>query len=213
MGSINIVLGTFLILVLHNTSGHHESPCPETFTHKHGNGNESYGLITIRPKGPVNLVIVKANFIIQTHLPTSYQGNIEPAYPYDLERKMMTGEPIIYRVNYPLITPLLYPTSIVANGQQICFGPEAIPSPILTAITMEHILTLNSQELIPEIQTDLSNAEEKNTLQDPFTIIRSEEIPFQSNAGGAFYPYWTSTHTYTRPQYTPRLIHYHGRHN
>ncbi|KAJ0173210.1 hypothetical protein K1T71_011386 [Dendrolimus kikuchii] len=180
MTFINLVLGTFLILVLHNTSSHHESPCPKTFVHKHGNGNDSYGLITIRPKGPVNLIIVKANFTIEAHLPTSYQGILEPLDPADLERKMTTGEPITYRVNYPLTSPLPYPTSIVANGQKLCSAPQGIPSPILTAITLEHVLKLSS---IPGLWADISDPDGNNNFQDAFTSVSNIGTTLQPNAG------------------------------
>lgn len=145
MRSIYAQARTLCVLVFLCVSGQAQSPCPETFNYQ-DDGEQMHGVINIQPNGPVSHVQLKANFTIAARLPTNYFGSLEPLHLNSLERRLARGEPIKYKVNFPVTSPLPMLTSVTANGKLLCYGPGDVPghNQVVTTINLEHILTLNS---------------------------------------------------------------------
>ncbi|KAJ0173211.1 hypothetical protein K1T71_011387 [Dendrolimus kikuchii] len=138
-----LALRVLCILVLVCVRVQSQSPCPGIFDYVN-DGYEIYGVITIQPTGfgPLSFVNVKIHLTIPTRLPSTYHGKIEPIIPLDFQRRLKTGEPITYRVSFPVSSPLPRLTSIQANGNTLCLGQGDTSDPL--TIVLEHVLIVNS---------------------------------------------------------------------
>ncbi|RVE54004.1 hypothetical protein evm_001407 [Chilo suppressalis] len=74
----------------------------------------------------------------------SYVGQLEPLDPQRGLQRYNQGAPLLYRVHFPVTSPLPRLYSLVANGQTLCYGPMDVPGPnqYVSTISLQHALFL-----------------------------------------------------------------------
>ncbi|KAL0818402.1 hypothetical protein ABMA28_008874 [Loxostege sticticalis] len=125
--------------------GDGQSPCPGTFDYQNDELG-IHGLIRLRPNGPLSSVVTRANFTIAGRLPSSYVGQIKPINEEQALQRYNQGSQLIYRVDFPVTSPLPKLTSLVVNNADICFGPPDYPAPgqYISTISLQHMLFLRN---------------------------------------------------------------------
>ncbi|KAG6449751.1 hypothetical protein O3G_MSEX006202 [Manduca sexta] len=137
-----VILGLFILFA---DSQYAQSPCPSVFEYQ-ADGPEVFGVVRLKSNGPVSSVHLRINFTVATHLFSSYVGRIEPIGNERALLNFNRGEPLTYRVHFPVMSPLPRLTHLIVNGNVLCYGSGDIPGPnqYVTTISLEHMLFLKS---------------------------------------------------------------------
>ncbi|XP_059052965.1 serine protease gd-like [Achroia grisella] len=132
-----IVLGLFDFFV----TG--QSPCPGIFDYQN-DGGVVYGIIRVPSNGPVSSVTTRANFTIAARLPSTYVGKLEPIGGDQILQNYNRGNPLTYRVHFPVTSPLPRLTALQVNENVVCYGPGdvVIPNRYVSTISLQHIIFL-----------------------------------------------------------------------
>ncbi|XP_052751870.1 serine protease gd-like [Galleria mellonella] len=130
-----VVLGLFEFLV------NCQSPCPGIFDYRN-EGGVIYGVIMVPPSGPVSSVTTRVNFTIAARLPSTYVGKLEPIGSSQILQNYNRGAPIMYRIHFPVTSPLPRLTSLQVNGNLLCYGPGdvVVPNRYISTISLQHII-------------------------------------------------------------------------
>ncbi|XP_023713323.1 serine protease gd isoform X2 [Cryptotermes secundus] len=117
------------------------SPCPQVFRYELDRYGDWYGLISVPNPYPVVAIDIRVELYI-TAVSLSTKGRLDLVNSLNEEwERMRTGEQyfILYRLNFPVKSPLPTIKSITVNNQVICRGnkPSSLP---LTALSFQHSL-------------------------------------------------------------------------
>ncbi|XP_072934282.1 serine protease gd-like [Epargyreus clarus] len=121
-----------------------QSPCPEYFEYR-SDETEVYGVLHVYPKQRASSITTKVNFTVATRLPSAYLGRLEPqGSELALIQQFNRGQPIDYRLYFPVTSPVPQITSIEVNDDLICSGPGDIAAPqqFVTRVGLRHTLFL-----------------------------------------------------------------------
>ncbi|KAL4703504.1 hypothetical protein ACJJTC_018088 [Scirpophaga incertulas] len=94
--------------------------------------------------GLIQFAFVLASGIINIMPNESYVGRLEPVDPERGLQRYNRGASLIYRVFFPVTSPLPHLTSLTVNGQELCYGPADVPGPnqYVSTISLQHMLYL-----------------------------------------------------------------------
>ncbi|KAJ0173205.1 hypothetical protein K1T71_011381 [Dendrolimus kikuchii] len=115
-----------------------QSPCPGTFDYE-SDGRNVYGVIRILPRVRVTSVRVKVKFTVAAQVSPNYIGRLTPVGKNDLNQDPNSGEPFVYRLDFPLPSPLPKLTELNVNGKVLCYNePDSQSLSVITTVTLEH---------------------------------------------------------------------------
>ncbi|KAG8277454.1 hypothetical protein J6590_041620 [Homalodisca vitripennis] len=120
-----------------------ESPCPQVFQYQShtvpgDSGITVTGLITVISPPIGTMLYLLVHLQLQAVLPSKYVGLVEVADKSNLTAGNLSSA-LMYRVRFPLVTPLPTVRHISINSQVICTGPQ-VRGPVVTDIRLEHTL-------------------------------------------------------------------------
>lgn len=143
------------------------SPCPGYFRYVN-TGHEWMGLLVVPSLKLGVTVSIKLILMVLAHLPPKYVGSIELVKSRSsVIHDISEGNPILYRINFPVQNPLPRVAAIYYNDRLICSG-SINQAPVVTRIKLEHNLYTG----LAFKQTQQHQQEMEN-LQEPQVILKS----------------------------------------
>uniref|UniRef100_A0A1V1FKK2 Putative serine protease 30 n=1 Tax=Reticulitermes speratus TaxID=60591 RepID=A0A1V1FKK2_9NEOP len=119
-----------------------ESPCPDVFQYEGSSGSE-YGIITVPNPYPYLAIDISVAIYVTAPVPSGSPTKLEPV-DRDMWSKLAAGsrDPVLYRLDFPVSSPLPTIKSIVVNQNVICRGTKP-NAEYLTTITVQHSIFNN----------------------------------------------------------------------
>ncbi|KDR22461.1 serine protease gd-like isoform X2 [Zootermopsis nevadensis] len=117
------------------------SPCPDVFKYEQDRYGDWYGIISVPNPYPVVAIDIRVELYI-TAISLSRKGRLELVNNLNEEwQRMRTGEQyfILYKLDFPVSSPLPTIKSITVNNQVICRANKP-SSPALTTLSFQHAL-------------------------------------------------------------------------